>query len=160
MPGSGKTTLGKLTSKFYDMALYDSDELIEKRMGTTISEIFEHEGEAYFRKLETQIISGVIAITPALISIGGGAVVYNEEMIKSSEHSRVLLIERSLKNISKTLNTDTRPLLKDENALKRLYDSRINIYKRMVDYTIDNNSHIKRAVEQLKKVIESEITGN
>ena len=53
--GSGKTTLGKVLSKKLDKHFYDSDQVIEEKLGVNVPMIFEYEGEAGFREREKDI---------------------------------------------------------------------------------------------------------
>ena len=55
MMGSGKSSIGSLVSKKLNIDFIDIDQEIEKKIGMTISEIFENKGEKYFRKIEELI---------------------------------------------------------------------------------------------------------
>ena len=74
MPGSGKTTLGKIVAKELGLAFYDSDKVIENNQGKTVLEIFSEMGEGYFRDLETETLSSLASLDNAVISTGGGVV--------------------------------------------------------------------------------------
>lgn len=78
--GSGKTVVGRLLAGELRRPHVDTDLLIEDREGRTIAEIFEQDREPYFRRIESEVIDGLAPDTPAVISIGGGAV--------ASEHNR------------------------------------------------------------------------
>ena len=71
--GAGKTTLGSLLAKRLRMRFIDTDQYIEAQQERTISNIFEQEGEAFFRKLETKLLQALAEdARPAVISVGGG----------------------------------------------------------------------------------------
>ncbi len=72
--GSGKTTVGRVLAKLLQGSHIDSDELVEQQSGRTIAEIFVGEGEAGFRQREIDAIASAVAQAPAVISVGGGAV--------------------------------------------------------------------------------------
>jgi shikimate kinase len=76
--GSGKTTVGQKLADRLWQDLVDTDKLIVKRAGKTIKEIFEQDGEARFRELESEVVREVAKLENAVISVGGGAVLREE----------------------------------------------------------------------------------
>ena len=60
MMGSGKTTIGKLISKKLKLNFFDIDSLIEKKMGISISSIFNKKGEKFFREIEEEITLDIL----------------------------------------------------------------------------------------------------
>ena len=56
LPGSGKSTVGRQLAKRLEVKFFDSDQVIEQRIGCSIRDFFEREGEASFRDLEAEII--------------------------------------------------------------------------------------------------------
>lgn len=79
MPGSGKTTLGKILAGELDKSFIDIDEYIEKQQECTISEIFKS-GEEFFRDLESRAVAQVSKREDIVISTGGG-------VIKNKKHT-------------------------------------------------------------------------
>jgi shikimate kinase len=73
MMGSGKSTVAPQLAPLLDRPIVEVDELIEKAEGMPIGEIFIAKGEAYFRRLECAVIVEVIKRPPAVLSLGGGA---------------------------------------------------------------------------------------
>jgi shikimate kinase / 3-dehydroquinate synthase len=71
LSGSGKTTVGRLLATRLQLPFVDTDALIERRAGKTISEIFASDGEPAFREMESTVLRDV-ASTPAVVSTGGG----------------------------------------------------------------------------------------
>ena len=59
--GSGKTTLGKILSKKLDKTFFDSDQVIEEKLGVDVPMIFEYEGEAGFREREKEILKELVS---------------------------------------------------------------------------------------------------
>ena len=81
--GSGKSAVARLLAERLGWSTFDADELIERQSGRTIREIFETDGEAGFRTLETQVLERVVRGKRQVLSVGGGAIL--------SEHNRRLL---------------------------------------------------------------------
>ncbi len=73
MPGSGKTTIGKILGRELDLKFYDMDEYIQERTSKSILELFEN-GEDYFRNIETDMCRELSKEKNVLISTGGGVV--------------------------------------------------------------------------------------
>ena len=73
MMGSGKSTVAPLVAAALKRPVIEVDVLIEKHEGMPIGEIFIAKGEAHFRKVEGEFIARIIALPPAVISLGGGA---------------------------------------------------------------------------------------
>jgi shikimate kinase len=91
--GSGKSTIGyKLANRLWQEVV-DTDALIVKKAGKTIAEIFEQDGEQRFRDLETEVVREVAKLQDVVISLGGGAVVReeNRRALKEAGHKIVYL---------------------------------------------------------------------
>jgi len=73
--GSGKTSCGKELSRILNVGFSDTDEMIEQQQNMTIADIFEKHGEAYFRKLETELVESLIGTQIGVLSVGGGLAV-------------------------------------------------------------------------------------
>jgi shikimate dehydrogenase/shikimate kinase len=156
MPGSGKTTLGRLAAARLGLCFYDSDEMVEKSQGMSVSRIFAEKGEEFFREREAEAVEILLGTAGALFSLGGGAPVRCEALIKASKGTRVFWINRSLENIASTLEWEARPLLKDKGGLLELYKSRCEIYRRLADREIANNAGVESALAQLREAAELE----
>jgi len=84
--GCGKTTLGRAVAAASALTFIDLDELIESRQGRSVSEIFAAEGEAVFRRIESDALRSVAAVSDAVIATGGGTPLGsgNMELMNSS----------------------------------------------------------------------------
>lgn len=84
--GSGKTTIGKRLADRLWQPFIDTDDLVIKKAGKSIKEIFEQEGEQRFRDLETQVVREVCTQPETVIAFGGGALdrEENREAIKQA----------------------------------------------------------------------------
>jgi shikimate kinase len=70
LPGSGKTTVGRQLARRLQLRFVDSDHAIESRIGCTVREFFEREGEAQFRDVEQEVIDELTLGGPCVISTG------------------------------------------------------------------------------------------
>ncbi|MBQ5897114.1 MAG: AAA family ATPase [Oscillospiraceae bacterium] len=148
MPGSGKTTVGKILSEKLGMPLFDSDEIIVKETGREISEIFEKDGEKAFRKLESEAIFTLSGKNGAIISTGGGAVLSPENVKNLSKNGKVYFIDRPLENL---VPTSDRPTASDFEAIKKRFEERYDIYCSSADEIIKADCEAAKVAEKIKE---------
>lgn len=150
MPGSGKTTLGKIIAEKLNLAFFDCDLEIEKSFGGKISDIFERHGESYFRTLETQTMHSAAALSNHVISTGGGCVERPENIDILKKSCIIIFINRPIEQIISDADTSNRPLLKNgTDAIKEIYSRRINLYKKYADIEIINSDFPQDAAEKI-----------
>ena len=145
LPGSGKTTVGKIVAEKIGYKFIDLDEYIEKSYGMSVKMIFEKYGEKGFRNIETEALKKVSNEENTVISTGGGTVISSEnrDIIKKSE--KVIFIDRECKDILADVNMKDRPLLKNTpEKLYELRDSRINFYEEVSTFTTKNNKTVEK----------------
>jgi shikimate kinase len=123
LPGSGKSTIGRQLARRLGLFSLDTDHVIEQRIGCSIREYFEREGEASFRDVEEAVIDDVTQTHNGILSTGGGSVLRlaNREHL----HSRcnVVYLRSSPEEIFRRLRHDLqRPLLQVDDPLARLRD--------------------------------------
>jgi len=110
--GVGKSTVGRYVAKRLNMSLIDIDSEIERKIGSSIGEIFEQSGEETFRKMEANEIEGIAAMSKKVISCGGGAVLNKGNMDHLREHSIVVWLWAAADTILQRIGDNgTRPLL-------------------------------------------------
>ena len=142
MPSSGKSTIGKMVAEKLGREFVDTDALIEQRENRSIPQIFESDGEEYFRKVESQVIGEVCKQSNKVIATGGGAVKRQENEYAIKCNSVVVYIDRDID----LLISDGRPLSKDKDTIKRLYNERKDLYNKIADEKVENNGDIDSAV--------------
>lgn len=157
LPGCGKTTVSKKVAAALGQAWYDSDLEIEVQSGMSIPQIFAEKGEEYFRRLESRCIAGLMAKGPAVIALGGGAILHNGSLIK--ENAVVIYLSRRVESIMATLPRDSRPLLAGKApsetlaALQALYEQRWQLYEDLYDFKVDNEGSVEEAVKKVLAVL-------
>lgn len=135
MPGSGKSTIGRLLARLTGKRFVDMDAEIEKRASMTIPEIFRQYGEKRFRDLESEAAADLGKERSLVISTGGGTVLRTENVDALRQNGRLIHVKRPVTN----LPMDGRPLSKDMEALQRMEQKRLPIYEASADMTFDNS---------------------
>ena len=125
MMGAGKTTIGQHLAKELNYRFFDTDSIIEAIAKKPISRIFQDEGEAYFRELETKVLAELSTYTRSVVSTGGGII---QQQINWSylRQGLVVWLDVDLIILQKRLAKDeTRPLA---NKLESLLTARHSLY--------------------------------
>lgn len=133
MPGSGKTTIGKILGRELDLKFYDMDEYIQERTSKSILELFEN-GEDYFRNIETDMCRELSKEKNVLISTGGGVVKKKENIDALKKDALIIFLDRPVEKILEDVDVSKRPLLKDgKERVINLYNERYELYKKYAD---------------------------
>ena len=132
MPGSGKSTVGKLLN-IEEFDFIDTDAEIERRCGCSIKELISKKDEVYFRDLETEVIREVSSKNCRIISTGGGAILREENIRCLKRNGKIFFLNA---DVSRLQVTESRPLSDTREKLERLYSERMNIYKETADVTV------------------------
>lgn len=148
MPASGKTTVGGILAEKYGREIIDTDALIEERAGKPIPAIFEENGEAFFRSLESEIINEVSARTGVIISTGGGAVLNESNVESLKKNGKLYFIDRPLAAL---LPTSDRPLASTREAIEKRYAERYSIYTAAADVRIDADCDANSVAEKIER---------
>lgn len=141
MMGAGKTAVGTALARQLAVPFLDSDDEIVRAADRSIAEIFERDGEAFFRARETEVLSRLLRGTPSVLSTGGGAFLSdrNRTLIKASGVSVWLRADLDLL-WHRVRHKATRPLLRTANpreTLRELYDARVPFYSQ-ADVVVDS----------------------
>ena len=146
MPGSGKTSIGKRLAELSDRTFVDSDAYLEEIVGRKIKDMIPEDGEAAFRRMETEVIRTLSKESGKIIAVGGGAVLAHENRVLLQQNSRCIYIRRSLEK----LDTKGRPLsVGGMDRLLSLYETRAPIYESMADDIFENNSTVVSCAQKI-----------
>ena len=150
MMGSGKTSLGSLVAKKLKLDFFDIDQIIEKELKLSISEIFKNKGESFFRDVEEKITFKILKNKCGIISLGGGAFL-NKKIRKEvlSNHLSFWLKWDSKTLIKRIQKSYKRPLAFRVSAseLTDLIKKRSNFYTKAL-YIINCDNLTKNEITQ------------
>lgn len=144
--GSGKTTIGIKLSYRLRRVVEDTDKLIVRKTGRNISDIFEKEGEEYFRELESDVLRSLCETSnpkhnSRIISVGGGTPVREENQLLLKQLGTVVYLRLRPETVYNRLKRDTtRPLLQGDNPeekIRTLMEARKDAYESCADLIID-----------------------
>ncbi|WP_188790710.1 shikimate kinase [Salipiger pallidus] len=132
MMGAGKTAVGKALAQALNVPFRDSDAEIEIAAARSIAEIFERDGEAFFRRKEAQVISRLLDGTPSVLSTGGGAYMQEANRTAITDRGVAVWLDAPLNVLwNRVRHKDTRPLLRTDNpkeTLREIYEARVPVY--------------------------------
>lgn len=157
MMGSGKTTIGKLLGEKLTLRSIDIDVIIEQNEKRTVSEIFQNEGEKYFRNIERETIKKNFTNKDLIISLGGGA--FEDQLTQELllKNSTVIYLKTSPNVILERIKNNTnRPLLKNQMSVEKIQSI---ILQRQKNYELANitiltdNKNTDKIVEEILGVI-------
>jgi shikimate kinase len=152
LPGSGKSTIGRLLAKRLGWSFVDTDIEIENRLGCSIREYFEREGEDCFRDVEESVIAELTSVPlssqaglsdagKSVISTGGGAVLRKNNRDRLISTSFVVYLRCTPEDIYKRIRHDrNRPLLQVAEPMQRLRDlfmQRDGLYSQTAHFEVD-----------------------
>ncbi len=152
MMGAGKTTIGKALASSLDKEFVDSDHEIQERTGVKIPVIFEIEGEAGFRKRESEALLELSQKRNIILATGGGAILNpeNRQLLKRS--GIVIYLRASVNDLyRRTRHDKNRPLLQTQNLyarLNELYVQRDALYRETAHVIIDSGKQGVRFLVQ------------
>lgn len=145
MMGAGKTAVGTALARTLGVEFRDSDDEIVRAASRSIAEIFERDGEPFFRARETEVIARLLRGTPCVISTGGGSFLSasNRELIRTVGVSVWLRADLELL-WQRVRHKSTRPLLRTptpRETLRALYEARLPFYAE-ADLTVDSDADL------------------
>ncbi len=152
MPGSGKSTVGKILAENTGMSFADTDLLIEMFDGRTPGEIISNSGEKYFRLLERSVAAALATDNGKIIATGGGMVLDKRNIDLLRENGRIFFLNTPVEDITPT---DDRPLSATRELLEKVWAERKELYFNAADVTLfdtgDANETAKAIEEDLRE---------
>ena len=150
MMGSGKSSIGHLVSRKLNIPFVDIDNLIEAYSGMSITEIFENNGEDYFRKLEEKITLKSLKCKKSVIALGGGGFINNKirNNILLNHISFWLNWNKSIL-LKRIRDSKKRPLAfkSTDKEIKAIINKRIKIYSK-AQFKINCNKLTKSEIQK------------
>jgi shikimate kinase len=143
--GCGKSTVGSILGQRLDRRHIDSDEVLEQRTGKTVTEIFSQQGEAHFRHLETCLIKSFQAGDQCVISLGGGAILAEENRKWLKVTGKTAWLRASVEVLETRIQADfhsasRRPPLTGRSSaseVRTVLSQREPLYAQCADFKID-----------------------
>ena len=155
MMGSGKSSIGSIVSRKLNIDFVDVDQEIEKKLGISITKIFENKGEKYFREIEELTTLKLLKKNKAVISLGGGAFLNNK--IKKEildNHISFWLNWEIITLVNRIKDSPKRPVVfgASKNELTDLIKKRSVVYSKAM-YKIDCENLTKNEI--VKNIIKT-----
>lgn len=158
--GAGKSTVSDYLSTMFAMDVIEMDQLISKREGMSISDIFAVHGEEYFRNLETNLLIEMQSRQNVIISCGGGVAMRERNVEEMKKNGRVVLLSALPETIlERVKDSDERPLLnghKNVEYIEKLMEARRERYEAAADIVVhtDNKSVLEICEDLIQKLLE------
>jgi shikimate kinase len=146
MPGAGKSTVGRQLAKQLGLTFCDTDHVLEQRLGRTIAQFFEDEGEARFREVEGGLLQELVDERAVeVIATGGGIVTHAPNRGLIAARCIGIYLRSRPEHIFRRLKGDVRrPLLQVADPLSRLrqlHADRDALYDESASFTIEMQRH-------------------
>ena len=166
--GAGKSATGRILARKLNLDFIDTDGIIEERAGQSIKEIFQLQGEPFFRSLEKTVVAEVSRKDGVVIAVGGGAIVDSANRGNLKKNGIVIFLMVSPGEIRKRVAVDAdRPLLNtpkkvgeglyslpNKKIIKNLLSQRLPFYRK-ADICVDTDGKTPREVAE--EIIETRI---
>lgn len=153
--GCGKTTAGKIAAKKLGFAYEDTDELIVRKEGMTIPEIFTRKGEAYFRETEAEIVKSLCGKN-IVVSCGGGAMLNADTARAAGECGMVIFINTPFELCYERIKDDrNRPIAASStmDELLERFNSRYTVYSKNSSVMIDGTGSPIEIAERIAEAV-------
>jgi shikimate kinase len=155
--GCGKTTVGERLAERLGWEFVDTDRLVEQAAQQTIRQIFEQQGEAAFRTLESDALAQAVSRPRCVISVGGGALLSDDNRRRLRDAGTCVWLTASPDELARRTSDDpqsaaTRPALTDADAraeVRALLAQREPLYRELAEHTIDTEGRTPEAVTEL-----------
>lgn len=152
MPGSGKSTVGKLLAEKCGKQFMDADEALVSQSGRAIRDIFAQDGEPLFRELETNVLATLGQQSGLVLATGGGCVTQGQNYPLLHQNGTIFCLQRNLDQ----LPVEGRPL-SQATRIEEMFRIRKPLYERFADHMIDNNDSPEFAANQILRIMEGNL---
>lgn len=156
--GAGKSEVGAVLSQRLGRPFVDTDEIVERDAGSSISAIFEREGEPGFRDREVAAVRKAADIPGAIIACGGGAVLKSENVERLRSAGRVVYLKVDAATAAeRVIAHGSRPLLAGHDPKARLAEliqARESFYQAAADHVVGADGSVDEVVERVLEAIE------
>ncbi len=158
MMGSGKSTMARRLGQQFGREVVDTDELAAQRAGRSISQMFDQQGEAAFRQLETDLCLELAERSNLIIATGGGLPLRRENREALRKTGLVVFLNRPPEEIYDSVDLSARPLAQQGKAafLER-FSQREPIYRAFSDVIIEDFSTPERTLAEILRKLEGQL---
>lgn len=150
MMGAGKTAVGTALARGLGVPFLDSDEEIVRAANRTIPEIFERDGEPFFRARESEVLRRLLSGSPCVLSTGGGAFLAEANRRMIHDAGVAVWLRADLDTLwNRVRHKSSRPLLRTANpreTLRQIYEARVPVYA-LADIVVDSSATV--SVDQM-----------
>ncbi len=148
LPGSGKSTVGRLCARALNLPFVDADKFLEQREGRSVADIFASSGEGYFRDLESRVLAELCRREGIVLATGGGAVLRAQNVRALRQNGVVVYIDRPLGQLAVG---GARPLSQSAEALAAMHAARAPLYAAACDARVENDGPFESVAEAIKE---------
>lgn len=156
--GTGKTSVGTILSRRLSLPLIDLDDRVQRAAGKTIHKIFAESGEEYFRDLESQALAEVVIGPRSIISLGGGAVLRDQNRDLIRAHGTCVWLQAEPRTLAARIRSDAasqsqRPALTElsgEEEVREILHRRLPLYEAAADFSVSTE---RKSLEQVAEEI-------
>jgi shikimate kinase len=154
--GCGKSTVGRALADELGWSFFDLDDEIESGAGSTVSEIFDSQGEEMFRAMEASALAkrvrAVQSGQPQVIALGGGALMSDKNFELIMNHGVVVWLDAPFHLIEKRVAAEShRPLAREPEKLRALFEIRSPRYA-LADYRVEAPE--EEAMATVRRILE------
>ncbi|UOB19722.1 shikimate kinase [Macrococcus armenti] len=153
--GVGKTSIGKALAELLDVPFIDTDTEIKKMTGSTIPDIFNEYGEAYFRALEYEVLKKYINMN-IILATGGGIVENPNNILLLKENKMNIWVDANINTVyNRIVNDINRPNANNKSfdSIKNLYFERRSRYNEIAYISVVNNNELSSCVQEIYNFI-------
>lgn len=148
MPSCGKSTIGRLLAQETGKQFVDADEALEARLGRKITDIIPQDGEAAFRRMESDTLSELGKQSGLVIATGGGCVTQQRNYPLLHQNGRIFFLTRQLHKLA----TEGRPL-SQPGKMKQMYAQRLPLYREFADGEISNDGPVEETLRTIRSAL-------